>query len=112
VPIPFEGAPQVVASPAMYYLTVPKVMVVRFDKYINPTYSYLEGYFYIRGVPADMIRLIDDSVVYRVRSQYMWKIPSDSQGYLIRAATSGMLRFTTTDPTLEVKAIGIWLPTL
>lgn len=73
----------------------------------------LEANFVARRTPADVLRLVDGTVAYRMGQQYLDKYPFDAQGSFINLFSFGVHRFVDVDPSLAVKpekSREDWLP--
>lgn len=81
--------------------------------FVLTIYASLEAYFVFFRVPADLLKLVDGTLVYRVAQQYMKVFKFDALGSYIDLGSYGRQRFTTVDPTLTtapVKSREDWLP--
>ncbi len=108
--------PPVVQAPLSYvYLLIPWT---RAEPVFNRWFAYsvfgaLEANFVARRAPADVLKLVDGSVAYRMNASYLPKFQFDTIGYFVDLYSFGLQRFTTTDPTLTVTSNpqhDTWLP--
>lgn len=98
-----------------YYMTIPwKRTDPVFNRWQPYTvYAAAEQNFRGRSCPADVIKRIDGTTVYRFLDQYLYKFKTDARGPYVDMASFGVYYFTTFDPTEEVLPEsdgGIWLP--
>jgi len=70
----------------------------------------VEANFRGRNCPADLVKLIDGTVVYRVPRAHLFRFKQDYLGRYLDLLTMGLFRFTYDDPSLTVKRTWDWLP--
>lgn len=75
--------------------------------------SWVESAFRTRQVPAEVLRLVDGRMVYRVSLPYMYKFKSDAKGPYLQMIGGKKLYFSDLDPNIEARAVNGkkgWLP--
>lgn len=110
-----NGIYDVPTNLSYHYIAIPgKVAPPVFGKlFIYTIYGALESYLIAFRIPADVIKLVDGTVAYRMLDQYMVKLKSDGTGFYIDIGTFGRLRITDTDPTIAGAPIASrpdWVP--
>jgi hypothetical protein len=100
---------------AYYYIVLPwKHTEPVFNRLFAYTvYGSLEATFTAYRTPADVLRLVDGTVTYRMQEKYLDKYKSDSQGTYINLYSFGIVRFVEEDPTLTTKPVTSredWIP--
>lgn len=97
------------------YIVLPwKKVEPLFNKFFAYTiYGVLEANFVAYRTPADVLRLVDGTVAYRMDQQYLSKFKFDTIGYYIDLMSFGLVRFVDVDPTLTIHPVTSredWLP--
>lgn len=103
------------ASPTYVFILLPWT---RAEPVFNRWFAYsifgaLEANFVARRAPADVLKLVDGSVAYRMNTVYLPKFQFDTIGYFVDLYSFGLQRFVTTDPTAAVTnnpQHDTWLP--
>lgn len=85
-----------------------------FDRYTPYTVlAALDAFFKGRCIPAEVLKLIDGTVVYRVLDQYAFKFQKDAQGPYVDMLNFGVFRLSAIDPSLAtapVRSRWDWMP--